>query len=123
MAITRGQHSLISLAQSRRLRSRAVPYGQPPKRPLVRRAHQNGNKSARLLPLLVHADHQDGRTEPQQSRDDESSEYVSCVCQSNAGSNTESRGSNLDSGSRWLECEGPAGCDELVTPQAEGELE
>ena len=123
MAITRGQHSLISLAQSRRLRSRAVPYGQPPQRPLVHRAHQNGCKSTRHLPLLVHADHQDGRTEPQQSRDDESSEYVSCVRQSNAASDAESRGSNLDNGCRWLGCEDPASCDELVTPQAEGELE
>jgi len=73
MAITRGQHSLISLTQSRRLRPRAVPYGQPSKRPLVYQAHQNGNKSVRRLPLLVHADHQDGGPEPQQSRDDEGS--------------------------------------------------
>jgi hypothetical protein len=90
MAITRGQHILISLAQSRRLRSRAVPYGQALQRPPIHRAHQSGNKSARRLSLLVHEDHQDGRTEPQQSQNDESSEYVSYVRQSNAGSDAES---------------------------------
>ena len=49
--------------------------------------------------------------------------YLAFASQMRALTLNLSRGSNLDSGSRWLECEDPAGCDELATPRTKDELE
>jgi hypothetical protein len=84
MANPRGQLSEIRLQQSRRLLSRAVPYGLP-----VYRSHHNGNKSARRSPLHVHRGHGAGGIGPQQAQTDESNEYASYVRQSNASSDVE----------------------------------
>jgi hypothetical protein len=49
--------------------------------------------------------------------------YLTFASQMRALTLNLSRESNLDSGSRWLGCEDPAGCDELAAPRAEGKLE
>lgn len=89
MAITRKKGKQINLQRSRLLRSRAIPLVQPVKGPPLKQPPQNCRRRAHHFSSPAHRDRVPGGAEHQQSLAIQNNKYVSCVRNSNIGSDAE----------------------------------
>jgi hypothetical protein len=86
IAITRKKGKQTNLQHSRLLRSRAIPLMQPVKGPPLRQPHQNCRRRAHHFSSPARRDRVPRGTKHQQSPAIQNDEYVSCVRNSNIGS-------------------------------------